>query len=136
MPDAGFTHIALPVRSLDASIGFYFRYAAMQVVHRRPGVAWISDCSRPFAIVLMECRTVEHPLLAPAHLGIAVSSRAEVDRLCALAHSEGCLVSDAEDAGPPLGYWALICDPDNHAVEIAHGQNMGIAINRAAQYAY
>src|SRR4051794_4988460 len=46
--DKGVTHVALPVTDLDASLAFYEKYAAMQVVHRRddPGgnaVAWISD---------------------------------------------------------------------------------------------
>ena len=59
MSDTGFTHIALAVRDLDASIAFYEKYAGMRVVHRRDsddgegGVVWVSDMTRPFVIVLV-----------------------------------------------------------------------------------
>jgi len=57
--DLGATHIALPVKDLDRSIDFYERYASMQVVQRRVdpphgrGVAWLSDLTRPFVVVLI-----------------------------------------------------------------------------------
>ena len=63
MSDIGLTHIALPVRSLAASVAFYSKYANMQAVHRRPGVAWISDRTRPFAVVLIETSNEIKPLL-------------------------------------------------------------------------
>ena len=46
--DVGLTHVALPVCDLDESAGFYARFARMQVVHRREGVIWLSDNTRPF----------------------------------------------------------------------------------------
>ena len=54
MSDIGLTHVALPVRSLAASVAFYAKYANMQAVHRRPGVVWVSDRTRPFALALIE----------------------------------------------------------------------------------
>src|SRR3546814_17682403 len=60
MSDLGFTHIALVVQDIERSIAFYADYAGMQVVHRRNGsgrgdvVAWISDQTRPFVIVLIQ----------------------------------------------------------------------------------
>jgi len=91
MTDIGLTHIALPVRSLKESVAFYGTYANMQVVHSRPGVVWVSDRTRPFAIVLLETSSEIHPLLPMAHLGVGVSSRAEVDRLCELAFRTNAL---------------------------------------------
>lgn len=74
MVDIGLTHIALPVRSLAASIAFYAGFANMQVVHSRLGVAWISDGTRPCAIVLLESTAETIPLLLPyAHLGVGVA---------------------------------------------------------------
>ncbi|MSE18766.1 VOC family protein, partial [Pantoea agglomerans] len=59
--DTGFTHLALQVRDLEKSVDFYQRYAGMQVIHqRKPGipeaqkVAWLSDLTRPFALVLVQ----------------------------------------------------------------------------------
>ncbi len=129
--DVGLTHIALPARDLDASIAFYARYARMQVVHRRDGVVWLSDRTRPFVIVLMGVPAVDHPLRPAAHLGVACGSREEVDRLCAEARAEDCLVGGPTDYGPPVGYWAFLRDPDGHTLEVSYGQDVGLAVERA-----
>src|SRR5882762_3163162 len=81
MSDIGLTHVALPVHSLAASTAFYAKYAGMQAVHSRPGVVWVSDRTRPFAVVLIETSNEIKPLLPMAHLGVGVRSREEVDRL-------------------------------------------------------
>jgi len=121
--DRGLTHVALPVRDLEASLAFYARYAGMEVVHRREdhgrGVAWISDGTRPFVVVLIEVDQVRHPLLPLAHLGVGCASRDEVDRLAARAHEEGRAVWGPTDSGYPVGYWTLIADPDQHTQEVA-----------------
>jgi lactoylglutathione lyase len=128
MSDVGLTHVALAVRSLEASVAFYERYAGMRAVHRRHGVVWLADGTRPFAVVLLESSEAVRPVLPPAHLGVGVASRAEVDGLCELARGEGCLLRPPEDSGPPVGYWALIRDPDGHTLEVAHGQDVGLAV--------
>jgi len=132
MPDLGLTHVALPVRSLEASIAFYARFARMQPVHRRPGVVWLSDRTRPFAVVLIETDGPIEPLRPMAHLGVGVASAAEVDRLCRAAHADGCLLREAHDSGPPVGYWALMRDPDGHTLEVAFGQELGHAVQDGA----
>lgn len=131
MTDVGLTHVALPARDLDESIGFYARYAQMQVVHRRDGVVWLSDETRPFVIVLLETAEVSAPLLPAAHLGVACASREEVDRLCDQARSEERLIGGPSDYGPPVGYWAFIRDPDGHTLEVSHGQDVGLAVEAA-----
>lgn len=132
MSDLGLTHIALTATNLDASIAFYAKYAAMQVVHRRSdngiGVAWVSDRTRPFVIVLIEAPKVENPLGPLAHLGVGCKDRAEVDRLCELARAEGCLRAGPLDSGYPIGYWAFIGDPDGHTLEVSFGQEVGLAV--------
>jgi catechol 2,3-dioxygenase-like lactoylglutathione lyase family enzyme len=132
MSDLGLTHVALPVRSLAASVAFYAKYASMQTVHQRHGVVWVSDRTRPFALVLIETSSEIKPLLPMAHLGVGVRSREDVDRLCRLARDDGCLLREPEDSGPPVGYWALIRDPDGHTLEVAHGQELGSAVERGA----
>jgi lactoylglutathione lyase len=132
MADIGFTHVALPVRSLAASVAFYGKYAGMHTVHKRPGVVWVSDRTRPFALVLIETTNEIKPLLPMAHLGVGVPSREEVDRLCRLAREDRCLAREPEDSGPPVGYWALMRDPDGHTLEVAFGQEVGSAIEGGA----
>jgi catechol 2,3-dioxygenase-like lactoylglutathione lyase family enzyme len=125
MNDVGLTHIALPVRSLDDSADFYERYAHMQIVHRRDGVLWLSDKTRPFVLVLIETTGVVSPLRPMAHLGVGCESRDEVDRLASRARAERRLISGPADAGAPVGYWAFIRDPDGHTLEVSHGQQVG-----------
>ena len=134
MSDLGLTHVALPVLDLDRSLPFYRRYAAMEVVHERGDpttgsrVAWLSDKTRPFVIVLIEVPEVRHPLLPIAHLGIGLPSREAVDALIAEAHAEGRPVHGPIDSGPPVGYWALIPDPDDHTLEVSYGQEVALTV--------
>lgn len=132
MPDVGLTHVALAVTDLKASVDFYARFAGMSVVHERDGVVWLSDRTRPFVVVLAETEDIGSALGPFSHLGVAVESRAEVDRLVALARDENCLAREPTDSGPPVGYWAFIRDPDGHSLEVAFGQEVGLTVERDA----
>jgi catechol 2,3-dioxygenase-like lactoylglutathione lyase family enzyme len=137
--DLGLTHVALPITSVERSVAFYARYAGMRVVHQRSdatlgsSVVWLSDGTRPFVIVLIEVPEVRHPLLPIAHLGVGCASRAEVDRLVAEAQREGVPCYGPIEAPPPVGYYALLSDPDQHTLELAHGQEVGLAVERASR---
>jgi catechol 2,3-dioxygenase-like lactoylglutathione lyase family enzyme len=139
MTDIGFTHVALPVTDLDATIAFYAKYANMEAVHRRTDpktgekVAWLTDHTRPFVIVLLQEPDVEHKLLPPAHLGVACGSREEVDRLCELARQDGCLNNGPADAGEPIGYWAFVESPDGHILELTYGQEVALRVQETAK---
>jgi catechol 2,3-dioxygenase-like lactoylglutathione lyase family enzyme len=145
--DLGFTHVALLSGDVDASVAFYRKYAGMEVVHeRRDGgshVAWVSDHTRPFVIVLIEvpswvpralqraANRLLRTLVPFEHLGVGCASRDDVDRLCAAAKADGCLDRGPIDYGPPVGYWAFITDPDGHTLEVSHGQEVGLTVERA-----
>ena len=136
--DVGLTHIALVVSDIERSIAFYERYAHMRVVHRRDEpdgstIAWVSDLTRPFAIVLAHGPRREVGLGPFAHLGVGCASRAEVDRLAALARAEGCLRSGPKDWGPPIGYVALLRDPDGHTLELSFGQEVTLTVEGARE---
>ena len=137
MADLGLTHVALPVTDIERSVAFYAKYAGMQVVHRRTDpsagntVVWLSDGTRPFAIVLIETPEVRCPLVPIAHLGVGCASRAEVARLVAAARDEGRPTIGPIDAPFPVGYYALISDPDQHTLEVSHGQEVGLAVAHA-----
>lgn len=132
--DLGLTHIALPVADIDRSIEFYATYANMQVIHRRvdaeTGVAvvWLSDGTRPFALVLIQTASVQ-PILSPiAHLGVGCQSREQMDALCEQAQQEGVLLQAQKDSGYPIGYWAFLRDPDGHTLELSYGQEIGLTV--------
>lgn len=138
MTDLGLTHIAFAVRDLERSVDFYRRYAAMSVVHTRDGhtpghrVAWVSDLTRPFVIVLIQSDQVLDTPLGPfGHLGVGCASREQVDRLTGLARQEGLAVRGPTDSGPPVGYWATIADPDGNTLELAHGQEVNFTVREA-----
>ncbi len=135
--DLGFTHVALQVTNLESSLEFYERFADMTVVHLRTGddgskVAWISDHTRPFVVVLIEAADGTagsvRPLGGWNHLGIAVTSRDEVDRRIADADRAGFATMAASDSGPPVGYFGVIVDPDGHNLELAFGQEVAFTV--------
>ena len=135
-PDLGLSHIALSVRDVERSVAFYARYADLEAVHERGDsgsrVVWLSDLRRPFALVLIESPGATESLGGIAHLGIGCESRTRVDDLCALAAEEGVLERSPEDAGAPVGYWALLRDPDGNGLELSHGQEVGLAVAQTA----
>jgi catechol 2,3-dioxygenase-like lactoylglutathione lyase family enzyme len=133
--DVGLTHVALVVSDIDATVDFYARYAGMQVVHDRQDtdtrVAWISDLTRPFVIVLAQGPPSEHALGPFSHLGVGCESREVIDQRCAAAQQEGCLVAGPTDSGPPIGYWAFLRDPDGHTLELSFGQDISFTVDAA-----
>jgi catechol 2,3-dioxygenase-like lactoylglutathione lyase family enzyme len=134
MADVGLTHIALLCTDPDRTIEFYAKYAAMEVVHRRVDtesgatVVWLSDRKLPFVIVLIQTEKVTTPLLPLAHLGVGCATRGDVDRLCAEARAGECLRSGPTDSGYPVGYWALLADPDGNTLELSYGQEVALTL--------
>lgn len=134
MTDLGLTHIALAVKDVNKSIAFYEKYARMKVVHRRSDratnvdVAWISDRTRPFVIVLLKVDKIDGLLSPESHLGVACESREEIDRLSKEAQAEGILIKGPNDYGPPVGYWAYLRDPNGHTLEISYGQEVNLTL--------
>jgi catechol 2,3-dioxygenase-like lactoylglutathione lyase family enzyme len=150
MTDRSFIHLALVVADLDASVDFYTRYAAMKVVYHRHDkgggqTAWLNDGKRPFVLVLVAhvrrsvvrmilrriARAISRYVARPAHLGIACSSREEVESLCRQAEREGRLLTPANDAGPVVGFYGMLSDPDGYNLELSYGQEVGMTVENA-----
>lgn len=142
---SSFTHVALVVEDLDVSVDFYRRFAAMEIVHKRREhsggrTAWLSDGTLPFVLVLVApgrrslrrsiARAVARFWPSPSHLGVACESREQVESLCDLARREGRLRKSPRDAGPVVGYYGMIADPDGYNLEVSHGQEVGLAVQR------
>lgn len=143
--DLGLTHIALYVSDVEASVKFYQEYAGLHDIHSRgdgqSSVGWISDLKRPFGLVLLKRRggparrwiTRKIGLYRPAlaHVGIALSSREQVDTLCERAREQGILRKPPRDAGHPVNYYGMIADPDGNNLELSFGQVMSVAFAEA-----
>lgn len=125
------THVALRTHDVEASVSFYQRYAGLQVVHRRVDaethVVWLA--ARPkdpdLVIVLLGMPHGVNPDPAPMdHLGFAVASRKDVDRIAELARGEGRLRLGPSEGGPIVGYIVMLQDPSGNVCEFSHGQSI------------
>ncbi|MAC18275.1 MAG: hypothetical protein CMJ23_01110 [Phycisphaerae bacterium] len=123
MTDHGLTHCAIECRDLDRSIDFYERFGGFEVVHRRDGVAWISDRTRPFSIVLAVAEEVR-PIGPFAHLGSACRDLVEFNRRLDEARRDGVLREGPSGGDGPAGTWAFLDDPDGNTFEISVGQGV------------
>lgn len=122
------THIALGVRDLDRTIAFYKKHVRLHVVHERAEaghrVVWLGERERDvdFVLVLFQ---VAGPPPGPTtlqHLGFAVGSREEVDAAAEAARADGVLDLGPTYAGPVVGYFCIVKDPDGNNVEFSFGQ--------------
>ena len=133
-----FTHIALPTRSVEASLAWYLAWTPLVCLHDRADdegrTVWVghddSDQpdSHPFVLVLIEVtggyEEIATTLGPLAHLGFELTARADVDAVAARAAAAGCLVWPAVDLGPPVGYICAVADPDGNIVEFSHDQGV------------
>jgi catechol 2,3-dioxygenase-like lactoylglutathione lyase family enzyme len=126
------THIAIHAHDVGRSVAFYTRYAGLCEVHRRSEdgvtVVWLGEEARERQFVIVILGLPHEDAVNPgpmAHIGYAVASRAEVDRLGELADADGILVEPPRDAGPIVGYFCIAEDPDGNWVEFSYGQSLG-----------
>lgn len=147
-PPTLLTHIALPVKDLDAMMRFYERYTTMVKIHERQDpdtglrTVWlanerdITDAAARFVVVLIQGapprnivgnEIVEQYgfLTSFSHLGFSLNSREEVDAVAELAKEEGCLVLGPMYRNAVVGYICLIRDPDGNNIEFSVEQVLG-----------
>jgi len=146
-PASLLTHIALPVRNLDATLAFYERYTTLVNIHERidpqTGLrsVWLAnqrdvtaDAAR-FVIVLIcgklptavtgDIKEEYGFLRSISHLGISLESRDDVDRVAAMAKEEGCLLLGPMYRNEVVGYICIVTDPDGNNVEFSVEQVLG-----------
>ncbi|MFQ5666384.1 MAG: VOC family protein [Candidatus Binatia bacterium] len=126
---AHLTHVALFVGDTARTIDFYQRFVGLHVVHDRVDdgvrVVWLSEKQQDpefviVAITMAPGRSAFPPQMA--HLGYELPSRAAVDAVAACAKAEGVLEQGPRDAGPIVGYYCILRDPDGNSVEFSYGQ--------------
>lgn len=122
-------HIAMMAADIACTAQFYCDWAGMEIVHDRrdPGhthrVIWVrrkGDLAG-LIIVLIENESV-YPHGRMDHFGFHISSRAEVDAIAERARAVGILVDAPQYAGPIVGYFCTIKDPDGNLVEFSCDQ--------------
>ncbi len=123
------THVALAVRDVARTIAFYSRHAQLHVVHDRTDhgirVVWLSEVEHDprFVLVCIEQPDAHAPEKSSMlHLGFALGSREEVDAAAMAARADDVLVSAPVYAGPVVGYFCIVADPDGNQVEFSFGQ--------------
>jgi lactoylglutathione lyase len=133
------THVALRVRDIEASIEWYTTFTPLEVLQRNQdefgfGV-WLGmpdTHEKPFILVLAQFLPETDPfpdapqeILAPfAHLGIELPSHQAVDDMAARAEAAGCLAMPPREMGGPIGYITMLQDPDGNRVEYSFDQGV------------
>ena len=132
------THWAIHVHDLDATVAFYRDYCALRVSHERIAgddnhrVVWMSEPGREkdWVIVLIPNGPKRTRLENDySHVGFAVASRAEVDRIAERAREEGLLLWEPRQESFPVGYYCGVRAPDGTCVEFSFGQPLGPGAN-------
>lgn len=146
-PPSLLTHIALPVRDLDATLAFYDKYTTLVNIHERLDAdtgmrsVWlankrdVTEAGARFVIVLIHGKLPtkitgdikeEYGFLRSiSHLGISLETRQQVDEIAAQAKEEGCLLLGPMYRNEVVGYICVITDPDGNNVEFSVEQVLG-----------
>jgi lactoylglutathione lyase len=138
-PKARWTHVALRVKDIDASIAWYTGFTPMELLDRREDDmgygAWLGMSDQPdtpFLLVLAQFFPETDPfkdapqeILAPfAHLGVEVTSREEIEQIAERGRAAGCLGMPPTEMPAPIGYICMLRDPDGNTVEYSYDQGV------------
>jgi predicted lactoylglutathione lyase len=146
-PSSLLTHIALPVRDLDATLAFFAKYTTLVNIHERidpeSGLrsVWlanqrdVTDEAARFVVVLIcgklptkvtgDIKEEYGFLRSISHLGISLETRDEVDQIAAMAKEDGCLLLGPMYRNEVVGYICIVTDPDGNNIEFSVEQVLG-----------
>jgi catechol 2,3-dioxygenase-like lactoylglutathione lyase family enzyme len=137
--EARWTHLALRVADIQATIDWYTSMTPLVLIERREDEAgygaWLGmpgATNNPFILVLAQFFPEHDPyadapksVLAPfSHLGIEVPTRDEIDTIAASGDAAGCLAMAPRQMPPPIGYICMLTDPDGNMVEFSFDQGV------------
>ncbi|MGI9623036.1 MAG: VOC family protein [Acidimicrobiales bacterium] len=138
-PKARWTHIALRVNDIDATIDWYSEFTPLELLDKREDEmgfgAWLGmpdTVENPFILVVAQFlegkdpfEPAPHAVLAPfAHFGIELPSRGDVDDIAERATAADCLGMPPTMMPPPIGYICMLRDPDGNMVEFSWDQGV------------
>ncbi len=133
------THIALPVKDMDASIDWYQRFTHLRLLSRGEDEdgknAWLGDetqADSPFILVLGQfyeghdpfAPAPHHPMGPFAHMGIEVESHDAIDEIAERGKAAGCLAFGPRQMPKQIGYICMLKDPDGNTVEFSYDQGV------------
>ena len=124
-------HVALLTADARRAARFYCEWAGMEIIHERHDedsdnhVIWVrlKDDTDGLTIVLLEGHGIRSDGRMD-HFGFHVGTRSDVNALAEHARGQGILVDEPQYAGPVVGYFCTIKDPDGNLVEFACDQLM------------
>ena len=133
------THIALRVKDMDATVKWYTEFTPLELIDRREDGdgygAWLGmpgETNNPFILVLAQFFEGKDPFadaplatLAPfAHLGMELPARDDIDDIASKGESAGCLAMPPTMMPAPIGYITMLRDPDGNMVEFSWDQGV------------
>ena len=134
------THIAIPVKDVDATVAWYEKFTHLRVIARHQDEvgrnAWLAappeDGASPFILVAGQFfeghdpfAPAVHPPMGPfAHIGIEAPTKEAVDEIAAKAKEAGCLALGPMQMPKHIGYICFIKDPDGNTIEYSFDQGV------------
>lgn len=134
------THMALPVKDVDATVAWYEKHTHLRVLQRREDEdgknAWLADPNekeRAFVLVVGQffegkdpfAPAPHHPLGPFAHIGIELPTREAIDAVAALGKESGCLaLGPVQMPKDDIGYICFLKDPDGNTIEFSYDQGV------------
>ena len=119
-------HIAMITADVERASQFYCDWVGMQVIHDRRDsasshrVVWVRLANHPESLIIVMIQSEENRTSGRMdHFGFHVASRADVDRIADRARAAGILADEPQYAGPVVGYFCTIKDPDGNLLEFS-----------------
>ncbi len=133
------THIALRVKDIHATIAWYEEFTPLRLIDKREDDdgfgAWLGmpgETNNPFILVVAQFFPDKDPFgdaplatLAPfAHFGIEMPNRGDIDAMAEKARAADCLGMPPTKMPAPIGYITMLRDPDGNTVEFSWDQGV------------
>lgn len=136
---ATWTHLAIAVKDLDATIAWYEKFTHLSVLATHEDKdgrnVWLGDKSakhNPFLLVAGQfyeghdpfAPAVHNPLGPFAHIGIELPSREAVDEIAQKGKDADCLAFGPVQMAKDIGYICFLKDPDGNTLEFSYDQGV------------